>query len=121
VLSAFVLLIAFVGLSPELSWVPEAPLLAVSVLVPLVGYAVTGFQAERRSRRIGDGVVASAVAGVVSGLVGGLSFVLFGKPLLNVPVGLLLGCLAGAAWGAVGAVVSAGSRRRNAGDRRGPR
>jgi hypothetical protein len=107
VLSAFVILLSFVGLTPELSWVPEIPLLAISVLVPLVGYALTGFRAARRSARIGDGVVAGAVAGVVSGLAGGLCFVLFGKPLLNVPVGLVIGCVAGAVWGAVGAIVSA--------------
>ena len=110
-LSAFVVLLGFVGLTPELSWVPEVPLLAVSVLVPLVGYGVTGFQAERRSGRIRSAVFASAVAGVVSGLVGGLTFVLFGKSPLNVPVGIALGCVAGAVWGAAGAVLSARSRK----------
>jgi len=91
--------------------VPEIPLLAVSVLVPLVGYAVTGVRAERRSGRIRSAVFASAVAGVVSGLAGGLTFVLFGKSLLNVPVGITLGSLAGAMWGAAGAVLSARSRK----------
>ena len=104
-------LLGFVGLTPELSWVPEVPLLAVSVLVPLVGYVVTGFRAERRFGRIRNAIFASAVAGVVSGLAGGLSFVLFGKSLLNLPIGVVLGCLAGAAWGAVGAIVSARSRK----------
>src|SRR5438093_12120088 len=94
VLSTFVALLAFIGLTPELSWVPEVPLLAVSVLVPHVAYAVTGFRAERRSGRIGSAVVASVVAGGVSGLAGGLSFVLFSKSLLNVPVVLVPGCLA---------------------------
>jgi hypothetical protein len=108
-ISAFVVLFAFVCLTPELSWVPEAPLLAVSVLVPLVGYAITGFRAVRRSRRVSDGVLASALAGVVSGFTGGMCFVLFGKPLLNVPVGIALGCVAGAVWGTVGAIVSARS------------
>jgi len=111
VLSAFVVVLGFVGLTPELAWVPEVPLLAITVLVPLVGYSVTGFVAERHSRRIGNGVLAGAVAGVVSGLAGGLSFVLFGKSLLNLPIGVVLGCLAGAAWGAVGAIVSARSRK----------
>jgi hypothetical protein len=111
VLSAFVVLLGFVGLTPELSWVPEVPLLAVSVLVPLLGYAATGFRAERRSRRIRSGALASAVAGVVSGLAGGLTFVLFGKSLLNVPVGIALGCVAGAVWGTVGAIMSARSRK----------
>jgi MFS family permease len=111
VLSAFVVVLGFVGLTPELAWVPEVPLVAITVLVPLVGYSVTGFLAERHSRRIGNGVLAGALAGVVSGLAGGLSFVFFGKSLLNLPVGVVLGCLAGAACGAVGAIVSARSRK----------
>lgn len=90
---------------------PEVPLLAVSVLVPLVGYAVTGFRAERRSGRVRNAALASAVAGVVSGLAGGLTFVLFGKSLFNVPVGIALGCIAGAVWGTVGAIMSVRSRK----------
>jgi len=110
VLSALVALLAFVGLNPELSWVPEIPLLAVSVLIPLAGYAVTGFRGARRSRRISHGALAAAVAGAVSGLAGGLCFVISGKPLLNIPVGIALGCVAGAVWGSVGATVSLRSR-----------
>jgi len=98
--------LAFVGLTPAFSWVPEGPLLGVSVLVPLVGYAVTGYRAGKRSGRVASGVIASAVAGVLSGFAGGFSFVLFDKPLLNIPVGIALGCIAGALWGAVGAMVS---------------
>jgi len=90
--------------------VPEVPLLAVSVLVPLLGYAMTGARAERRSGHIRSAVLASAVAGVVSGFAGGLTFVLFGKSLLNVPVGTVFGCVAGAMWGGVGAILSARSR-----------
>jgi hypothetical protein len=106
VLSFFVVLLAFVGLTPQFSWVPELPLLAVSVLIPLVGYTATGYWAQRRSRRIAGGVLAAAIAGVVSGLAGGLCFVLFGKSLLNIPVGIGLGCVAGAVWGAAGALLS---------------
>ncbi len=108
----FVVLLAFVGLTPALTWVPEVPLLGVSVLIPLVGYAVTGYSAGKRSGRVASGVIASAVAGVVSGFAGGLSFVLFGKPLLNIPVGMALGCIAGAVWGGVGAIVSLRPRQR---------
>ena len=111
-LSGLVVVLAFVGLTPAFSWVPEVPLLGVSVLVPLVGYAVTGYRAGRRSGRVASGVIASAVAGVVSGFAGGLSFVLFDKPLLNIPVGMALGCIAGAVWGAVGAIVSLRPRQR---------
>jgi len=112
VLSVFVVALAFVGLSPALSWLPEVPLLGVSVLIPLVGYAVTGYRAGRRSGRVASGVIASAVAGVVSGFAAGLSFVLFDKPLLNIPVAMALGCIAGAVWGAVGAIVGLQPRHR---------
>jgi hypothetical protein len=110
VLSAFVVLLAFVGLTPALSWVPEVPLLAVSVLVPLVGYAITGYHAGRRSGRVRGGVIASTVAGAVSGFAGGLSFVLYDKPFLNIPVGIALGCIAGAVWGAAGALLGVPAR-----------
>jgi hypothetical protein len=109
-LSAFVVLLALVGLAPAFSWVPEAPLLAVSVLVPLVAYAITGVRAARSSGLVRDGVAAGAVAGIISGFVGGVAYVFFGKSLLNVPVGLALGCIAGAFWGGVGAIVSVRSR-----------
>jgi hypothetical protein len=111
VLSAFVVVLAVVGLTPAFSWVPEVPLLAVSVLIPLVGYAITGYRGGRRSGRVTSGVLASAIAGVVSGFAGGLSFVLFDKPLLNIPVGIALGCVAGAVWGAAGAILSVRSGR----------
>jgi hypothetical protein len=106
VLSFFVVLLGFVGLSPRFSWVPELPLLAVSVVIPIVGYTATGYRAQRQSGRVSGGVLAAAVAGVVSGLAGGMSFVLFDKSLLNIPVGIGLGCVAGAVWGAAGALLS---------------
>jgi hypothetical protein len=115
VLSFFVVLLALVGLTPQFSWVPELPLLAVSVLIPLVGYTATGYWAQRRSGRISGGVLAAAVAGVVSGLAGGICFVLFGKSLLNIPVGIGLGCVAGAVWGAAGALLSVQSGRMRSG------
>lgn len=111
-LSVFVVLLAFVGLTPALSWVPEVPLLAVSVLIPLVGYAITGYRGGRRSGRVTSGAIASAVAGAVSGLAGGLAFVFYDKPLLNIPVGTALGCIAGAVWGAAGAVLSVRAKSR---------
>ena len=111
-LSIFVVLIAFVGLTPAFSWVPEGPLLALSVLVPLVAYTITGVRAARRFGRVRDGAAAGAVAGTISGLVGGVSYVLFGKSMLNIPLGLAIGCAAGAFWGAAGAIVSARSRHK---------
>jgi hypothetical protein len=82
---------------------PEVPLLAVAFLLPLGVYAFTGFRAGRRSARILDGLIAGAVAGVISGGIAGVSYVLFGKSVMNVAVGLLLGALGGAAVGAAGA------------------
>ena len=111
-LSGFVLLLAFIGLTPALSWVPEVPLLVVSVLIPLLGYSITGHRAGTRSGRVISGVIAGAVAGAVSGFAGGLSFVAFDKPVLNIPVGIALGGTAGAVWGAIGAILGARSRHR---------
>jgi hypothetical protein len=105
-----VVLLAFVGLAPAFSGVPGAPLLAVAVLVPLVAYAIAGVRAARSSGLVRDGVAAGAVAGIISGFVGGMAYVFFGKSLLNIPVGLGLGCVAGAFWGAIGAIVSVRSR-----------
>src|SRR5256885_5666416 len=80
-LSVFVVLFAFAGLAPEFAWLPEVPLLAISVLVPLVAYSITGGRAARRSGRVRDGVVAAAVAGIICGIVGGVSYVPFCQSL----------------------------------------
>jgi hypothetical protein len=104
-LGACVVVLAVIGLTPSLSWVPEAPLVTVAVLLPLFVYMLTGFRAGRRSRRIADGLVAAAIAGAISGGIGGLSYVLFGKSLMNIPIGLALGALGGATFGAIGAQV----------------
>jgi hypothetical protein len=109
-ISAVVVLLAFVGLTPSFSWVPETPLLVIAVLVPIAGYVLTGALGGRRSGRLSSGVVSSAIAGVVSGFAGGLSYVLFGKPVLNIAVGVALGFVAGTVWGAIGAIVSLRNR-----------
>ena len=101
-LAAFAVALAFVGLSPSFSWVPEIPLLAVATLVPLSVFATTGFRAGRQSGRVVDGLAAGAVAGAISGAVGGLSYVYFGKPALNIVVGLALGTIGGGVVGALG-------------------
>jgi hypothetical protein len=105
-----VIVLAVVGLSPQFSWVPEVPLLAVAVLVPIVGYLMTGMSAGRRTQRVRGGVAAGATAGVISGVIGGVCYALFGKSLLNIVVGLGLGLVAGALWGMLGAVVSLRAR-----------
>ena len=52
-----------------------------------------GYQAGKRSGRIAAGTLAAVVAGTIAGGAGGLSYVFFGKPVLNVAVGLVLGSL----------------------------
>ena len=105
VLSIAVILLAILGLTPSLRWIPEVPLIAVAIAAPVAGYALTGYWAGRRTGRTAAGVLAGAVAGGISGGVGGIAYVLFGKPLLNIVVGLLLGAIAGGVIGAGGSVL----------------
>jgi hypothetical protein len=102
-LSACVVVLAILGLAPSMSWVPEVPLLGVAMLVPLAGYALTGYRVGKRSGRTLAGAIAGSVAGAMSGGVGGVAYLIFGKSVLNVAVGLLLGALGGAIVGAAAA------------------
>lgn len=102
---ACVVVLAILGLTPSLSWIPEVPLLAVALLLPVAAYGVTGFRAGLRSGSVVGGALAGAVAGAISGGVGGVSYVFFGKPAANIVVGLLLGAVGGAVLGAAGAVL----------------
>ena len=106
VLSIAVILLAILGLTPSLRWIPEVPLIAVAIAAPVAGYALTGYRAGRRTGRSAAGALAGAVAGGISGAVGGIAYVLFGKPLLNIVVGLLLGAIAGGVIGAGGGVLA---------------
>src|SRR5207237_80535 len=114
-LSLAVILLALLGLTPSLRWIPEVPLIVAAIAVPVAGYALTGYRAGRRSGRMAAGALAGAVAGCISGAVGGIAYVLFGKPLLNIVVGLLLGAVAG---GVIGAGGGGGGRRFWGGSRR---
>jgi hypothetical protein len=105
-LAVCVAVLAFLGLNPSLAWIPEVPLLGAAVLVPLTVLGLAGYRAGKRSGYIIAGALASGMAGAIGGGVGGLAYVLFGKPVLNVAVGLLLGAVGGAIVGAVGASVS---------------
>jgi hypothetical protein len=87
VLGSCVVVLAAIGLAPSFSWVPEVPLLALVTLLPLGVFGLTGFQVGLRSRRMFGGLLAGAVVGAISGGAGGLSYVLFGRPLLNIAVG----------------------------------
>jgi hypothetical protein len=98
-----VVVLAVIGLTPSFSWVPELPLLGLAVFLPVFVYGLTGFRVGVRSQRVLGGLLGGAVAGAISGGIGGLTYVLFGKPLLNIVVGLLLGAVGGAVAGAIGA------------------
>ncbi|MFN2519813.1 MAG: hypothetical protein ABR525_02070 [Candidatus Limnocylindria bacterium] len=104
--------LAVAGLAPAFSWIPEVPLIVVAILLPLAAYGLTGFRVGRRSQRMLGGLLAGAVAGALSGGIGGVSYVVFGKPFLNIAVGLVVGSVGGALAGALGAQF--GIRRRGA-------
>ena len=104
--------LAILGLTPSLAWIPEAPLLGAAILVPVAILGWTGFRAASRSGRLVAGVLAGGLSGAIGGAVGGMAYLLFGKPALNILVGLLTGAIAGAGVGFLGA---SGSRRRTGG------
>jgi hypothetical protein len=104
-LGACVIVLAVLGLTPSLSWLPEVPLVTVALLLPVVAYALIGRRAGLRSGRLASGALAGALAGAISGGVGGVAFVLFGKSALNVAAGILLGVVVGALVGAAGALL----------------
>jgi hypothetical protein len=109
-LGACVVVLAVLGLTPSLSWLPEVPLVGSAVLLPVAACGVAGWRAGSRSGHVLGGALAGAVAGSVGGGVGGVAYVLFGKPLLNVVIGLLLGALGGAVVGVAGAFLVGASR-----------
>lgn len=100
VLAAFAVAFAILGLSPSLRWIPEIPLLLVAGLFPAVILTVAGYR---------TGAPSAALAGAIGGAVGGVAYVVYGKPALNIPIGVLAGIVAGAVLGAVGAMIA---RRR---------
>ena len=110
-LGVFVVIFAVLGLVPAFSWIPEVPLLAAAVVLPTAGYALAGSRAAARTRRWPTGLAAGAIAGVLSGAIGGVSYALFGKPLLNIPIGLVLGTIGGALVGAAAGIAGSRSRR----------
>jgi len=105
ILGVAAVVLGVAGLSPSLTWIPEALLLALFVLVPAAILGAVGYRAGSRERRVMPGALAGALAGAIGGAVGGLTYVAFGKPMLNVLVGMVAGALAGALVGAIGAVL----------------
>jgi hypothetical protein len=106
VLAVGVVMLALVGLTPAFSWIPEVPLLLVAAFIPLLGYGIAGYRSALMTHRVRDGIVAGAIAGVLSGAIGGMSYVAFGKPLLNLIVGPAIGAIGGGAVGAVAALLA---------------
>jgi hypothetical protein len=107
ILGVAAVVLGVAGLSPSFTWIPEALLLALFVLVPAAILGAVGYRTGSRERRVMPGAAAGALAGAIGGAVGGLTYVAFGKPVLNVLVGLIGGALGGALVGAIGAVVGA--------------
>jgi hypothetical protein len=104
-LGACVIVLAVLGLTPSLAWLPELPLVTVALLLPVAAYGLIGHRARLRSGRLAGGALAGALAGAISGGVGGVAFVLFGKSALNVVAGVLLGVVGGVLVGAAGALL----------------
>ena len=99
ILAVCSLAFAVLGLMPTLSWNPEVPLLAAAILFPVAVLSWTGIRAATRSGRIAAAPLAAGLAGAIGGCIGGVAYVVFGKPALNVPFGLLAGSVVGVAVG----------------------
>jgi hypothetical protein len=102
-LSGLILVLGYVGLAPALSWVPEVPLLVVAIVLPVAALAFAGRLGSRRGESWVAGALAGAIAGAIAGVVGGVAYVAWGKPTLNIVVGLALGLIGGTVVGACGA------------------
>jgi hypothetical protein len=94
ILGVAAVILGVAGLSPSLTWIPEALLLALFVLVPVTVLAFAGYHA---------GALGASIAGAIGGCAGGLTYVAFGKPALNVFVGTVAGAVGGAVIGAFAA------------------
>ena len=102
-LSTGVVVLAVLGLHPALAWLPEVPLLGVALVLPLVALGLAGYRTGIRGGSALAGAAAGSLAGMLGGGVGGVAYVFFGKPALNIVVGLLLGAIGGAIIGAASA------------------
>lgn len=115
ILGICAVLLAIIGLAPSFSWVPEALLLGVAIIVPIAILARAGSRAAAKANGWPAGALAGAVSGSIGGLVGGAAYVFFGKPALNLVVGLVLGSIGGAGVGAMAAITTRFSRRSRPG------
>jgi hypothetical protein len=110
VLAACWLVFAVLGLTPSLRWIPEIPLLSISGVAPIAILGVAGYRAARATRQILAGLLSGAVAGAIGGAASGAAYVAYGKPALNIAIGLVAGLGGGVVMGAIGA---AAARRRS--------
>ena len=105
-LALFAVAFAILGLTPSLSWIPEVPLLAAAVIVPVAIMVVTGHKAYARTLDVVAAVLAGSLAGALGGLTGGVSYVVAGRSAVNLVAGLLVGVVGGAFLGWAGAMVA---------------
>ncbi|TMC52689.1 MAG: hypothetical protein E6J20_10895 [Chloroflexi bacterium] len=106
ILGAFAAVFAVLGLTPSLSWIPEAPLLAIAGVVPAAIILIVGYRSYTATRDTVSGLISGATAGALGGLVGGLAYVAYGKSPVNIVAGLLSGAIAGGLFGQIGAVAA---------------
>jgi hypothetical protein len=106
ILGVAAIVFAVLGLTPSLSWIPEAPLLAIAGVVPLAILLITGYRAYAETRDTLSGLASGAIAGALGGVVGGIAYVAYGKSPVNLLVGLLAGAVAGGLFGQIGAVAA---------------
>lgn len=78
-LGGLIVALALLGIAPAFSRLPEVPLVALAVAVPVVAYVLTGFRAQRKAGRLGAAALAGAVAGAISGTIAGLSYLVFNQ------------------------------------------
>ena len=98
-LAVFAVAFGILGLTPSLTWIPELPLLLIGAIVPVLLLAIAGRQAVLHSDDRGTGFMAGAVAGALGGLAGGSCYVAYGKPALNLIIGLVAGFTGGSLIG----------------------
>ena len=104
-LSFSVVVFAFVGLSPQFSWVPEIPFLGFVAAVVLLDLVGAGMRAGRMTGNVRDGAMAAALAGAIGGAVAGVCYVISGRSATNLVVLPVLGAVAGAVVGAAAAFI----------------
>ncbi len=110
-LGVFAAVFAALGLTPSLSWIPEVPLLGIGILVPVLILVRTGYRTGGRGATVAAGAIAGALAGAAGGLVAGIAYVLYGKPLVNLPVDMVFGAVGGAVLGAARTLLSRRTHR----------